>query len=74
MENDGRDKALERAIEVAGGVAALAGKLGIFSQAVSQWRRVPVKRVLDVERATGVPRHELRPDIYPPEPRERETA
>lgn len=37
----------------------------ISSQAVSQWKRVPPERVLDVERITGVPRHELRPDIYP---------
>ena len=26
---------------------------------------VPPRRVLDVERVTGVPRHLLRPDIYP---------
>lgn len=43
---------------------ALAGEL--TPQAISQWKQVPAERVLDVERATGVPRHELRPDIYPP--------
>lgn len=43
----------------------LAHQLGITAQAISQWTRVPVERVLDVERITGVPRHELRPDIYP---------
>lgn len=45
----------------------LAQQLGITAQAISQWTRVPVERVLDVERLTGVPRHELRPDIYPPQ-------
>ncbi len=42
---------------------ALDGK--ISPQAISQWKRVPAERVLDVERVTGVPRHELRPDLYP---------
>lgn len=45
----------------------LALKLGITAQAISQWDRVPVERVLSVERLTGVPRHVLRPDIYPPD-------
>lgn len=56
----------ERAVEAAGGVTRLAEALGIGRSAVSQWPRVPVERVLAVEAATGVPRHELRPDIYPP--------
>jgi len=37
----------------------------ITPQAISQWKQVPAERVLDVERATGVPRHKLRPDLYP---------
>ncbi|MGJ4954601.1 transcriptional regulator [Bradyrhizobium sp. HKCCYLRH2015] len=37
----------------------------ITPQAVAQWKQVPAARVLMVERATGVPRHLLRPDIYP---------
>lgn len=46
---------------------ALADK--ITPQAVAQWKQVPAERVLDVERVTGVPRHRLRPDLYPaPEP------
>ena len=59
---------LERAIEKAGGLVKLAGALGVTKQAVSQWDEVPPLRVLAVERASGVPRHELRPDLYPPEP------
>jgi len=53
------------AIEKAGGAAELAKILGISSQAISQWTRVPVNRVLAVEALTQVPRHELRPDVYP---------
>ncbi|WP_454629628.1 hypothetical protein [Bradyrhizobium cenepequi] len=33
-------------------------------QAISQWEQVPVERVADVESATGISRHLLRPDIY----------
>ena len=60
-----RTDALRRAIEAAGGLAGLAKPLGITEQAVSQWDEVPPLRVLAVERVSGVPRHELRPDIYP---------
>lgn len=62
--------ALERAKEVANGPTGLAQALGggITPQAISQWEQVPHKRVLDVERATGVSRHDLRPDLYPREP------
>jgi DNA-binding transcriptional regulator YdaS (Cro superfamily) len=46
-------------------LAELAREIGITAQAISQWDDVPPLRVLAVERATGVPRHELRPDLYP---------
>lgn len=57
--------ALERAIKAVGSLAGLADPLGISIQAVSQWDEVPPLRVLAVERVSGVPRHELRPDLYP---------
>jgi hypothetical protein len=45
----------------------LAKRIGVKPQAISQWDIVPVGRVLAVEAATGVSRHLLRPDFYPPE-------
>lgn len=65
MEEDTDSAALEAAITKAGSSKALAAAIGVTPQALSQWRRVPPMRVLQVERATGVPRHKLRPDIYP---------
>ena len=62
-------EALDRAREVAGGSAELARRLSaegprISSQAVSQWKRAPADRTAAIERATGVPRAELRPDLW----------
>jgi DNA-binding transcriptional regulator YdaS (Cro superfamily) len=59
-----RSEALDKAIQQAGGVSALALELGITRQAISQWDEVPPLQVLAVEKASGVPRHELRPDIF----------
>lgn len=58
-------EALERAIKAVGGPAALGKQVGVSAQAVCQWDEVPPLRVLAVERASGVSRHELRPDLYP---------
>lgn len=58
-----------KAAKAAGGQSALARLLRVTPQAVQKMcasGRVPAERVLEIERATGVSRHELRPDIYPP--------
>lgn len=48
-----------------GGVRALADLLSITSSAVSSWAgEIPLARVVQVEAATGVPRHVLRPDCW----------
>ena len=51
-----RDPGLEEAIRAAGGVGALARKIGISQPSVSNWARIPAERVLSVEAATGVSR------------------
>lgn len=62
-----RDSALEAAITAAGSLTKLAASLNITKSALSQWRRVPPMRVLAVEAASGISRHDLRPDLYPQE-------
>src|SRR5262249_26613143 len=59
-----RDPGLDQAIAAAGGVGALARKIGIAQPSVSNWSRVPSERVLTVEAVTGVSRSVLRPDLY----------
>lgn len=48
-------------------LAELATKLGVQPPAVSKWSRrgVPAVRVLALAEATGIPRHKLRPDLFP---------
>ena len=63
-----RDPGIREAIRAAGGVGALARKLGIAQPSVSNWSRVPAERVSAVEAATGVSRTVLRPDLYGTQP------
>lgn len=71
--------ALARAIEIKGSQAALAESIGATQQLVSYWLKkskngVSAEFVLPIERETGIPRHEIRPDIYPPAPQSMEAA
>ncbi|EJH4501927.1 Rha family transcriptional regulator [Cronobacter sakazakii] len=64
--------ALEKAVAAAGNDARLARGIGLSPMAISHWRKrnkgiIPNGRVMDVYKATGIPPHELRPDLYPPE-------
>lgn len=58
------ETATKRAIALLGGARAAAEKFGLTTQAIYKWNRVPALKVLEIERATGVSRHELRPDIF----------
>lgn len=70
-------KALAQAVEIAGGQAELARRITgkrkppIKQAHVWNWlhrdKKVPPDVVLDIERETGVSRHDLSPTIYPRE-------
>jgi len=49
-----------------GAATRIAREIGITHSAVLQWTKngVPAERVLDVERITGISRHQLRPDVF----------
>jgi DNA-binding transcriptional regulator YdaS (Cro superfamily) len=47
-----------------GRLSQLAKALGLTAQAVHQWDVVPLKRVIEVEAATGISRRKLRPDVH----------
>ena len=58
---------IQRAVAAVGGQSALARILKCTPQAVQRWcatGRVPAERVVEIERATKVPREQLRPDLF----------
>lgn len=61
-------EALQKAIQIAGSQQALAKMVGKTQGHVSQWLRrggrVPPNLVLRIEKATGVDRKRLRPDLF----------
>ena len=50
-------------------VQKISDHFNVSKQAVYLWFRtkIPAERVIELEKVTGIPRYELRPDIYPPE-------
>jgi DNA-binding transcriptional regulator YdaS (Cro superfamily) len=46
-------------------IAKIGRELGIRASAVSMWTNVPAERLPEIERITGIPRYDLRPDICP---------
>jgi DNA-binding transcriptional regulator YdaS (Cro superfamily) len=62
-------RALEKAIDRAGGLAELARLIGTTPQVVNNWRlrrSVPAQRAKDIEKALkkAVTREELCPDVF----------
>ena len=69
--NTPHHQALSLAIDRAGGQVALADKIRTSQSNVWHWlkrskRGAPAEYVMPIEEHTGVPRHLLRPDIFPP--------
>jgi DNA-binding transcriptional regulator YdaS (Cro superfamily) len=59
-----RSAALECSIAAYGSVQAMASDLGITSSAVSHWKLVPVHHARRISKATGIPLHVLRGDVW----------
>lgn len=56
---------IQKAADILGGVSVLAEKCDVSVQAAYKWfKQVPVERCKQIEELTGVPRSELRPDIF----------
>lgn len=58
---------IERAIDICRTQAGLARRINKTQQTVSFWKKrgvIPAEDVPAVEAATGIPRNELRPDIF----------
>jgi DNA-binding transcriptional regulator YdaS (Cro superfamily) len=64
LKTDPRDPIIDQAVAVAGGATKLAHALGCTVQAIWLWDKVPMARVPSIAALTGIPRHELRPDMY----------
>lgn len=65
------DSSLAKAVRYAGSQSAFGRLIGKRQSVVFGWLRdnrpLPAEHVLAVEHATGISRHDLRPDIYPRE-------
>jgi DNA-binding transcriptional regulator YdaS (Cro superfamily) len=60
-----RDPALEELLSRRGAVKRIAEACDISTAAVSQWKRVPRRRVAAVAEALGIEPAQVRPDLAP---------
>jgi DNA-binding transcriptional regulator YdaS (Cro superfamily) len=60
---------VDRAVAAAGGEQAFMERVGIKRRSLFAWRAsgIPAVRLPAVVRVTGIPAHELRPDLFPAE-------
>jgi pyruvate kinase len=61
-----RDPVLNMVRKVRGTAPRIAKACNINREAVWNWQRVPAEHVLTVEALLDIPRHKIRPDLYPP--------
>lgn len=47
-----------------GAMSAIARGLGVSTQSIHEWQTVPLARVFDVSRITGIEPQRLRPDFF----------
>ena len=61
------DPIVNDVINMAGSRKVLAGALGITTQALYGWKRIPVSHVLKIEELIErrLTRYQMRPDVYP---------
>ena len=57
-------RTLKKAARKVGSIAALARELNVTRQTLYNWQRVPADYVVQIEKTSGVPREELRPDLF----------
>ena len=56
---------IKRIRSIPGLRAKLARSLKLTRAAITQWERIPAERAVEVSRISGIPLHELRPDLWP---------
>ena len=66
--NKKQRKIIYEAVKNYGGMTKFSREIGISRQAAELWlvHGIPPRRVMLVEKLTGVPRETLNPEIYPP--------
>lgn len=66
METKVGHSGVELAVEAAGGMDAFQARLGVSRRTVFHWKQhgIPAERAPEIEAATGIARHILRPDLF----------
>jgi DNA-binding transcriptional regulator YdaS (Cro superfamily) len=59
-----RDHIMTKVFASYGNATQLAAYLGVSKQAVSQWKRIPLRYLKMISEETGLSRRKLRPDLY----------
>jgi pyruvate kinase len=69
MKQQRRDPVLQMVREQRGTASRIAKACGVNREAVWNWDargEIPAKHVLVIESLLNIPRHRIRPDLYPP--------